>query len=144
MSVLSMKFNDEEMERILSELLAFPDETITAGVYCTFQDTGFFASASHITAGYVGLTSRGRLVGLRAGMLSSEQINMDLNCMTKIKIKKGLLGSRTVYLECLGGGTDKVKFIVTPRISGQKITHQQENFEILMGELEGRAHAIGC
>ncbi|MBR6717955.1 MAG: hypothetical protein IKI77_06370 [Oscillospiraceae bacterium] len=135
MSMLTMKFNADEMMNVLEEQLMFPDETVTAGVYCTFQDTGFFASSRHIVTGYAGLTSRGRLIGLRCGMIRSEPFSVDLNYLTKLKLRKTLFGMRSVYLEYFAERRIRLKFTVSPRILGSKFPDQYANTEIIMQQL---------
>lgn len=139
MGALTMKYNDEEMERLLSEQL-LPGESLEASVACNYMETGFFASRYPI-AGYIGLTDSGCLVGIMIRLIGSEQVRVDLSQVTKLKIRKPaltgkLVGQREIYLEHMGGRNRKVKFLMQEKISGKKFAAQAENVQRIMSELE--------
>ena len=142
MSMFKLKCNQDEMLEMLSSQLMFAEEAVTAGVYATFQDTGFFASSRHVVIGYVGLTNRNRLIAIRAGMLKTEPFSTDLSYITKIKVKKTLFGMWQVYLEYFAEGTRKLKFTVSPKILGAKFPNQKAFTEILIQTLQGCSGAV--
>ncbi|MBQ6041283.1 MAG: hypothetical protein K5705_10170 [Oscillospiraceae bacterium] len=137
MSMFKLKCNQDEMLEMLSSQLMFAEEAVTAGVYATFQDTGFFASSRHVVIGYVGLTNRNRLIAIRAGMLKTEPFSTDLSYITKIKVKKTLFGMWQVYLEYFAERAYKLKFTVSPKILGAKFPNQRANTDYLIQTLQG-------
>ena len=142
MSMLKLKCNEGEMLEMLNSQLMFAEESVTAGVYATFQDTGFFASSRHVVIGYVGLTSRNRLIGVRAGFIKTEPFSTDLSYISKVKVKKTLFGMWQIYLEYFAEGTRKLKFTVSPKILGAKFPNQKNCPDLLVQALRGCSGAV--
>ena len=137
MSMFTMQFSEEKMLESMGQQL-FPDEHIKAAVYCNFQDTGFFASPYHIMIGYVGLTDRYRIVGNKSGYIITDPLDIDLNAITKLKVKKMLFGQYQVYMEYFADRHRKLKFSVVPKIGGTKFPNQKPNMEFLIQTLKER------
>lgn len=142
MSLVTMKGNQDEMFETLNSQLMYAEEAVTAGVYASFQDTGFFASSRHVMVGYVGLTNRNRLIAIRSGFIRTEPFSTDLAYISKVKIKKTLFGMWQVYLEYFAEGTRKLKFTVSPKILGTKFPNQKAYSDILIQELRGCPGAV--
>lgn len=134
MGMLGMKFNSEEMERMLEGCLR-PGETLRAAAYCAFQQTGFFASNRAVQAGYIGLTSGNRILGIRCSLLDTVQFSFETGFLEHIRIRKLLFGARRVDLE---GPEGKLRFVINPKIAGPKFPEQFENFQKILEVLEAR------
>ncbi len=78
MGILAKKWNEAELLDDLNPLLA-PDERLLAGVYCTYQDYGFFFTSKRVIAGYIGLTDHARLIGTRYGIILHETFAIRLD-----------------------------------------------------------------
>ncbi|HAG12555.1 MAG TPA: hypothetical protein DCG49_01690 [Ruminococcus sp.] len=137
--MFKMQFGEPEMMQKMQDQLLYPNETVQAAVYCSFQDTGFFASPYHMMIGYVGLTSHDRLIGSKSGYITTEPLHVDLSSVTKLKAKRSLFGQYQVYLEYYAEkGKGKLKFVVPAKIYGQKFPNQREYAQILMQALQER------
>ncbi|MCQ2416196.1 MAG: hypothetical protein MJ071_00085 [Oscillospiraceae bacterium] len=132
MSMFTMKFNEDEMLTMLNELLLDYDETVEAAVYCSFKDTGFFASSRHLMTGYLGITNRNRIVGYCCDMLTKKPIQIEMNNITKIKVSGGLFGQKNVYVEHFSDRLYKMKATLIPKVYGRKFPNQRENFTTLL------------
>ena len=134
MGMLSMKFNSDEMFDLLQSSLR-PGETLTAAVYGSFYQTGFFASNRNVEAGYIGLSDCGRLFGIRCSFLSTENFSYEIAFLKKIKIKKALFGARNINID---GPEGEMRFAVVPKITGRKFPDQPENFQRILEALEAK------
>jgi hypothetical protein len=138
MASLTKIWDEAEMYRTLEPLL-LPGESLEAAVYCSYQDTGFFASR-YPTAGFLGLTDGGRLIGVKVGLLGESEISADLSTVTKLRLRQNIfqkLGNQTeVWLEYFSGqGNGKLRFTLLPKIYGGKLPHQAENVQRILAEL---------
>ena len=141
----SMKFNEDEMQSVLSEQL-LPGETLCAAIYCNFSDTGFLASRVPV-CGYLGITDRDRLIACQAHLTGTQFLTADLNFAKKLTVKTPLLGSlfkqKEVYAECLGERTVKLQFTVIRKVTGKKFPNQSENAETLLRLIEEKQRQLG-
>lgn len=136
MGLLTMKYSEEEMLSMLSTLLCF-DEQIETAVYCAFRNTSFIGGSA-VTAGYVGLTDRGRLLAVRAGVVGAEEIAVEPAEIVSLRVKKAMLGMTRVDLEYMQESKKKLSFQYTKKLAGAKIPHQPENAERLTQLLSER------
>ena len=136
MSVLTTKFNEDEMLNMLGELL-YAGESITAALYCIYKDTGFFASNRNVIPGYVALTDRNRLIGYKMNVLGTNPVSLDLEFLKKIKITDWILGNKIIYLCTDDGRKNEVKFQYVQKVIGSqaKFPNQERNSEILLDTL---------
>ena len=130
---------DERAMLAAVEPMLLPGETLEAAVYCSFYETGFFASRIP-TGGYLALTGNGRLVGVKIGLLGSESFAADLATVTKIRIRQNIfqkLGNQTeVQLEYLSTrDSGRLSFTLIPKIVGGKLPHQAEYAGRILDEL---------
>ena len=134
MSLLNMKFNEDTMyEQLRGGLL--PNEQITAAVYASFQNAGFFGGGG-MQAGFLALTDQDRLIGVRHGLAGSAPFAGYLGLLRKLKVKKGLFGSRVIEYD---DGSTHLRITVTPKLgSGIDLPHQAEHFQTLIAALETR------
>lgn len=133
MALLNTKFDEDTMYGQLKGAL-LPNENIKAAVYATFQDMSFFGSrASQV--GFVALTDQDRLIGMRHSMLGSTPFSGYVGLLKKLKLKKGLLGARTIDYD---DGNVHLRITAVPKVVGAKFPHQQENFQTLISALEPR------
>ena len=133
MALLNTKFDENAMyDQLRGALL--PNENITAAVYASFQELGFLGS-SNMQAGFLALTDQDRLIGVRHSMLGSSSFSGYVGLLKKLKIKKGLLGSRNIDYD---DGSVHLRIGVVPKITGAKFPNQQENFQTLLSALESR------
>ena len=116
-----------------------PGETLTAAAYCSFYQTGFFASNRNVEAGYIGLTDGGRLFGIRCSFLSTEHFSFEIAFLQKIKIKKALFGARNINID---GPEGEMRFAVMPKITGRKFPDQPENYQRILDALEAKQAAL--
>ena len=130
-SMLTKKFNENEMKAVLGEMLA-EGEYIEAAVYCAFKDTGFFAS-NVAYPGYAAVTDKNRFICCNYGIINSEAGVKDFDELTKIKISKSLFGQKSVLLKF---GKDEYYFHIAPKVAGSGFPEQSENFEKLVEYLE--------
>ena len=137
MSMFNKKFSETDMLELMGQQL-LPDEHVTAAVYCNFQDAGFFASPYHIMIGYVGLTDRYRLIGSKSGYVITDPLDIDLNAITKLNVKKMLFGQYQVYMEYFADRHRKLKFTVIPKIAGTSFPNQKPNMDFLIQTLKER------
>lgn len=136
MANLIKSYNEGDMLQMLSRL-QYPEESIEAAVYCVFMGTGFFASAYDMIPGYIAVTNANRLIGFQIAPIKTYDFALELNSVSKRKISKGILGSRIIYLEFADYDKSKVRFQVSPRISGKKFPNQPMNLERLVERLGG-------
>lgn len=141
MSYLTQKFNEEEMMKLLGELL-YADESIKAAVYCVYKDTGFFASSRHIITGYAAITDKGRFIGYKMDLVSTAAVSFDMQYLTKIKISNVILGQKMVHMEFNNGKKEEVKFQLVPKVGGGKFPDQERYFEIMLDELTARQNLL--
>ena len=143
MSVLSKKFNEDEMLNMLGELL-YTGESITAALYCIYKDTGFFASNRNVVPGYVALTDRNRLIGYKLNVFGTKPVSLELDYLTKIKITNWILGNKIVYLCTNDGRKNELKFQYVPKVLGSqmKFPNQERNSDILLDELRARESRV--
>ena len=143
MSVLTKKFDEDEMYRMLGELL-YADESITTALYCVYKDTGFFASNRHVVPGYVALTDRDRLVGWKMDMFGTKPVSLDLGYLTKVKLTNWIFGNKLVYLCTNDGRKNELKFQYVPSVLGSqaKFPNQERNSDILLDELRARESRV--
>ena len=132
-----MQFSEENMLEVLKQQL-YPSESVTAAVYCSFQDTGFFASPYHIMMGYVGLTDSFRIIGTKSGYIMTDSLDIDLNAITKLNVKKSLFGQYSVYMKYFSDSQRKLSFTVVPKIAGTKFPNQKTNTDFLIQTLKER------
>lgn len=131
---------DESSMLAALEPMLLPGESLEAAVYCSFYQTGFFASR-YPSAGYMGLTDGGRLIGVQIGLLGSTPIAADLTTVTKVRLRQNLIqklaGQTDVYLEYFSGqGNGKLRFTLLPKIVGGKLPHQSEWASRILDELQ--------
>ena len=127
-----MKINEETMLRMLqNELL--PGEQIAAAVYCVFRDIRLLRSSMYL--GFLALTDSGRLVGIRAQAAS---VAVAIEDITKIKIKKNLMGGRYFDLQYGSGKENRLWFGFSPKVTGWDFPHQTEHFQTILEALEAR------
>lgn len=134
MSVLTKKFDEDEMMQMLSELL-YAGENITTAIYCIYKDTGFFASNRNVVQGYIALTDTHRIIGWKMSVFNTSPVTLDLENLTKIKITDWLLGQKMIYIETDNGIKNKLKIQYTPKVIGPKFPNQEQNSEIFLEEL---------
>ena len=144
MSVLTKKFDEEEMLNMLGELL-FAGESITSALYCVYKGTGFFASNRNVIPGYVALTDRNRLIGYKMNVLGTNPVLLDLEFLKKIKITDWILGNKIIYLCTDDGRKNEVKFQYVQKVIGSqaKFPNQERNSEILLDELRAMESRLG-
>ena len=97
MSSFTKKYNDEEMNAALGEML-IGSEYLETAVYCVFKDTGFFASSRNVIMGYAGITDMGRLLCCKYRTVRDELVSYNMEDIIQIKIKPSLLGQKNITI----------------------------------------------
>ena len=136
MCMLTEPVNEENMYETLNGLL-FSDEKIETAIYCTFRQTGFFASNKSIIYGYVALTSAGRLIGHKITLIDSVDFAFEMDKLTKITVKKSLFGYYTVHTFFETPEKQQLKFLLLRKIYGSnKFPNQTKNADIMLDLLK--------
>ncbi len=137
MSSFTKKYNEEEMNAALGELLIGGEHLETA-MYCLFKETGFFASNRNIITGYVGVTDMGRFVFCKYGLISDENNAYNMEDIVQIKIKPMILGNKIITIVFDDGKKHTVKFQFAPKVAGSKLPNQEWNAEKMLEILEAK------
>ena len=136
MSMLTEPVSEESMYETLGSLL-FPGEKTEAAIYCTFRQTGFFASNKSIIYGYVALTNEGRLIGHKITLIDSVDFAFEMKNLTKITIKESLFGYYTVHAFFETPEKRQLKFLLLRKIYGSnKLPNQTKNADIMLDLLK--------
>lgn len=138
MAGMLKKYDETDMMQALGEQL-LPGETITAAVYCAFQATKFWESVTapsgNVIPGYVAVTDRNRLVGVKYKLLNTDAISLDLNHVTSVKIKNALFSQKRVTVESTADRKVTVKFQLSTKIVGANFPNQAQYAEMLLDAL---------
>lgn len=130
-----MKYNQEYMNSTFDTMLDSGEESICP-VYCVFKQTGFWASNSRVSPGFVTFTSNGRLLVARSQLFDMVKRSVQLDNVKKMKIKKNLFGQYLVEAAFMDVNGDlRLKFQVAKKIMGAKFPNQEQNFEELISTL---------
>jgi len=146
MSVFSMKSNEDEMNEMLESLL-LPGEQLEAGITCMIYDTGFFAVRIP-SAGYLGLTDSGRLIGWAFHAANNERLAVDFAYVTKVRIRQPLLsgklvGQRDILMDYNDGKKHTLHFLMQQKVGGGKFPNQAENVRRIADEIEYLSRSLG-
>lgn len=141
MSSFTKKYNDEEMNAALGELLIGGEHLETA-VYCTFKETGFFASNRNYIIGYVGITDMGRFVYCKYGIIVDENNAYNMEDIVQIKIRPMILGQKIITIVFDDGKKHTVKFQFAPKVLGAKLPNQEKNAEKILEILEAKQNKL--
>ena len=139
MSLFNMKSTEDEMYSMLEELL-LPGEQLEACVTAMIYPTGFFATR-YPSAGYIGLTDSGRLVGWAMHLAGNERLAVDFAYVTKINMRKPLIsgklaGQRDIFIYYNDGKKQQMHFLMQEKVGGNKFPNQAENVQRIADELE--------
>ena len=134
MGILSKKWNEEEMLSDLGQLL-HPGETLLAGVYCTYQDYGFFFSSKRVIAGYIGLTDQNRLIGTRNGIIQHEIVDINLN-RAVVYIKELLFGAVHIRVSDPSARLERQRITFNRLRGGKTFPNHFENAATLLEKLQ--------
>ena len=135
MSSFTKKYNDEEMNAALGELL-IGGERLEAAVYCLFKATGFFESNRDVITGYVGITDMGRFVYCKYHVINDESAAYNMEDIVQIKMKSTLFGQKIITIVFDDGKKHTVKFQFAPKVAGSKLPNQEQNAEKMLEILE--------
>ena len=136
MSMLTEPVSEENMHETLGRLL-YPGEEIETAVYCTFRETGFFASNRNTTCGYTALTSAGRMIGHKITFLNSVDFAAEMEMLTKITVKESIFGFYTVHAFFEMPEKRQVKFVLHRKIYGSNtFPNQTKNADTMLDLLK--------
>ena len=137
MSSFTKKYNDEEMNAALGELL-IGGERLETAMYCLFKATGFFESNRDVITGYVGITDMGRFVYCKYHVINDEFAAYNMEDIVQIKMKSTLFGQKIITIVFDDGKKHTVKFQFAPKVAGSKLPNQEQNAEKMLEILEAK------
>ena len=140
MSSFTKKYNDEEMNAALGELL-IGGERLETAIYGVFKETGFFASianGSFVIACYVGITDMGRFVYRKYGLITEGSNAYNMEDIVRIKIKPVIFGQKVITIVFDDGKEHTVRFQFAPKVAGSKLPNQEQNAEKMLEILEAK------
>lgn len=141
MASMLKKYDETDMMQVLGAQL-LPGETILAAVYCAFQATRFWESvtvpAGNVMPGYVAVTDRNRLIGVKYKLLDADSFSLDLNHVTSLKIKNMLFSQKRVTIETMADRKVTIKFQLATKITGASFPNQAQYAEMLLDALNAR------
>ena len=141
MSSFTKKYNDEEMNAALGELL-IGGERLETAMYCLFKATGFFESNRNVITGYVGVTDMGRFVYCKYGLVMDENAAYNMEDIVQIKIRPMILGNKIITIVFNDGKKHTVKFQFAPKVAGSKLPNQEQNAEKMLEILEAKQNKL--
>ena len=141
MSSFTKKYNDEEMNAALGELL-ISGERLETAVYCLFKETGFFASNRNIIMGYIGVTDMGRLLYCKYGLIADENNAYNMEDIVQIRIRPMILGQKIITIVFNDGKKHTVKFQLAPKAASSKLPNQEQNAEKMLEILEAKQNKL--
>lgn len=134
---MTLKYSEPQMLSMLGALL-LPGAKISTAVYCVYKQTGFFASNRNVIPGYIAICDNGQMIGFKMGILNTAAVSLDMEHITKIKIKKSFFGSKTVYIAFNDGIKHELKFQISPKVYGVNFPNQQTNAQIMLDILHNK------
>ncbi len=130
-----MKYNQEYMDSVFEPMLVSGEESLCP-VYCVFKQTGFWASNSRVSPGFVTCTSDGRFFMARSQLFDMVKRSVILDNVKHMKIKKNLFGQYVIEATFMDVNGDlRLKFQVARKIWGAKLPNQERNFDELISTL---------
>lgn len=133
MGILTMKWCEAEMLCELEPLLR-ADEKLTAAVYCTYQDYGFLFSSKRVIAGYIGVTDKNRLIGVRYGMILHETVDISLN-RAAVHISELPLGAVHIRVSDPSARLERQRITFNRLRGGKTFPNHAENAAMLLDKL---------
>ena len=137
MGILKLKWCEAEMLCELEPLLQ-PGETLTAAVYCTYQDYGFLFTSKRVIAGYIGVTDKNRLIGVRYGIFLHETVDINLT-RAAVHISEIALGAVHVRVSDDSARLGRQRFTFNARTGGKAFPDHAAYAETLLQTLQAAA-----
>lgn len=131
-------YNAENMNAVLSAMVP-SGENIAAAVYCAFTIAG--AASQTYANGYVAITDKRHIVGIKYGVFSKETFSFDGADLSKLRLHAAIMGySADLIFKPSGGKKSRLCFTVARKVVGSGFPEQEINAERLHEELEALEH----
>lgn len=135
---ITKTYSAEDMNAVLSAMVS-PDESVVAAVYCAFTIVG--AASQTYANGYVAMTDKRRMIGVKYGLFSKEQFSFSGADLSKIRLHAAIMGySADLIFKPDGGKKARLCFTVARKVAGKGFPEQETNAERLREELEALEH----